>query len=288
MQVQLNCINARRLIRLVMPQSWTAIPAFVFCLGPACVDPRHQRDAQDVASGGRDEDASLAQSDGGADGSPGDRGADTLDAASKDLLDASMTSDASSKPTLCGSGPLAQSVTSHACLHAEAGPFRQLTASRSIISAPDVSRPHTHFSITVPLEAGELSYLRFEATSQGEHAFFTQGASVVDAVSANTGTRYQASPAWPTECRLLPTGSLIDLHEPGFYTLVLRAAVAAEKSFALVIEPLSPLGSSAWSACSGTCDAGAACGPLPECSSSGPCRVDSDCCLFCHDGDHCH
>ena len=39
--------------------------------------------------------------------------------------------------------------------------------------------------------------------------------------------------------------------------------------------------------CSGNCD-GAVCVAAPECRSSGPCQVDSECCKFCHDADHCH
>ncbi len=260
-----------------MTQHWMKALVLAGSLGSACTEPRPYEE----------EPARPEPSDVDPDGSLSAVDAASTDAARIDLVDAMAVPDASSEQPSCGSGPLAESVTSHACLHAEVGPFRQVTASRSIASAPDVSRSHTHFAVTAPPEAGDLLFLRFETAARGEHAFFLREGSILDAVSANTGTRYQASPEWRTECALLPIVSLIDLREQGFYTIALRTP-AATASFDLVIESLSAFGPEALNACSPTCDAGVSCGAEPECRSSGPCSVDSDCCLFCHDGDHCH
>jgi hypothetical protein len=210
------------------------------------------------------------------DATAGDAAAEAVDGSALDA----------SKPASCQASQIARQVTEHACLHAEVGPYRDVTGGDTPLSASDVSRPHTHFAIAVPETASELLFVRFEASTRGDHAFFLAGGTMLEALSAETGARYSASPEWPSGCMALPTLTLIDLREPGVHTVTLRAA-AETAAMRLVIEPLAPWANEADGSCAMPCDGGS-CEPAGQCRNSGPCTLDTDCCLFCHDGDHCH
>lgn len=77
---------------------------------------------------------------------------------------------------LCGSVPASiwRAVPEdHACTHMQEGPYRTATASVELASAPDVSRVHTRFDVTlVAVEGGLGGFVRYTPTTPGYHALF--------------------------------------------------------------------------------------------------------------------
>jgi hypothetical protein len=194
----------------------------------------------------------------------------------------------------CTESLLGRALVEHACLHAEQGPFVDLTAAPDEASAPAVNAAHTAYR--AGSSGGALSWLRFTAAGSGAYAFL--GVLPTSLVFTRADGSLVHSTATVTSCAGLPAARVLELDAKQPLSLSW-----AEGDLVLVVEALAPFGEQAWeqgcecaelgsacavetSCCSGLC-VDARC-VAPVCRSSGPCVSDVECCVFCHDQDHCH
>jgi hypothetical protein len=168
-------------------------------------------------------------------------------------------------------------------MHAERGPFAMLQLSATEQTAPDASRAHTAFQLSWPAEDMAHGFLRVRPARAGTHAIFSAHAEVVGVTGTNENLALPFTPASETYCASLPSAASVELRA-GEWSII-RLARMGEGASQVVIEPLT---AATDGACG--CDEDGGCDEAPprECRSSGPCRVNADCCSFCHDGDHCH
>jgi hypothetical protein len=189
---------------------------------------------------------------------------------------------------------LGRAVVEHACVHAEHGPYVDLTAATGEADAPAVNAAHTAYR--AGSSGGPLSWLRFTPASSGAYAFL--GALPTSLVFARADGSLVHSTATVTSCAGLPAARVLELDATQPLSLSW-----AEGELVLVVEALEPFGEQAWEqdcecaplgsacaaetdCCSGLCVDARCVAPL--CRSSGPCVSDAECCVFCHDQDHCH
>lgn len=293
-----------------------------------------------------EKDASIGRDGGDSSGSPADgvdSGRDVTDAipdvsADQDAassIDATSATDAdaSSVPDAsigsCERWP-DEELDSHACLHAERGPYDDVQATPTAAGASDVNRVHTAYRVGWP--AMPHGFVRFLAEQTARRAIYTQGIASVTVIELPGGVVREPRVRGDSSCRDLPAVALYDMRQGTTYALSLAGDDAVPAM--LVIETTTldvvdgdggvPVGGSCASdavCCSRlcvhdtcvsappprSCDGGAPAGALcerdgdcctgscadgtcgaPVCRSSGPCTSDEECCLFCHDGDHCH
>jgi len=229
------------------------------------------------------------------------------------------------QPT-CPQRHLGAALVQHACLHGQLGPFAHAVATTREIEAPPVNAPHTAYLVTAA--SGGTHWLSFTARVTGEHAFFTdfagplalspraehvmggdvQCASLrhVQVFHLEKGGTYgigiehsiamlvieELAPfgdlAWASTCACAQADSVCEVDEDccsGFCSQ--QACAVPEPAGCTDASSLGSVCSEPADCCSNNCVA-AACAPPAECRSSGPCTSDEECCLFCHDKDHCH
>ena len=194
----------------------------------------------------------------------------------------------------CHEQRLGRAVVEHACLHAEHGPYVDLTAATGEADAPQVNAAHTAFRAGE--SGGALSWLRFTPASSGAYAFL--GVLPTSLVFMRADGSLAHSTAMNTSCAGLPAARVLELDAGQPLGLSWT-----EGDLVLVVEALDPFAEQAWEqdcecaqlgsacataagCCSGLC-VDARC-VAPVCRSSGPCVSDAECCVFCHDQDHCH
>jgi hypothetical protein len=280
-------------------------------------------DSTPLAGGGSAGDASLG---GAAQQAAGDGGAAGANPSAP--AGAGGGAEGGGPGALCQEPLLGRAVIEHACLHVEHGPYVDLTAATDEANAPAVSAPHTAYRVgssggalswlhfTAP-SSGSYAFLGALPTTL---LFSLEDGSLVP--STAMGTTCAGLPA----ARVLDLDAAQPLSlswAEGDLVLVVEAlAPFGEEAWELgcecrqvglacasdtdccshycsdgvceSVEP-PPCGGKAAvgdpcqapeSCCSGHCvDARCA---LPLCRSSGPCVSDDECCLFCHDQDHCH
>lgn len=244
-----------------------------------------RREAPESADASASTDASVSEE-------PLDAAASATDAAWSDAApvaqDATAPRDAgSAEPTdgatSCGTAALEQSDGEHACMHAESGPFAMLQLAETAQTAPDASRAHTAFQLNWPADDPSHGFLRVRPPRAATHVIFSAGAEIIEVAGANENLT--ATSVSTTYCDRLPSAAVVELK--GGEWSVIRLARMGDGESLVVIEQLT---AETGGACG--CEEDAGCGaeepPPRECRSSGPCRLDSDCCEFCHDGDHCH
>jgi hypothetical protein len=146
-----------------------------------------------------------------------------------------------------------------------------MMAGATPANAPDVSRSHTAFRLRWP-EGRDHGLARFDPLSSGLHVFYLGGMVSLTLTGLPSGRLVEATSSESSGCAAMPDAVVVDLENDESYLLSLQSVSVA--SGLLVIEALDPERSCA--------------APSSSCRSSGPCTKDEECCLFCHDGDHCH
>jgi hypothetical protein len=246
---------------------------------------RSTGDAPDSADASASNDAAVRDESADSAASPTDA---ALSDAAPAVQDGAALRDAGSAvprdaAARCGTATVDQSDGEHACMHAESGPFAMLQLAETAQTAPDASRAHTAFQLSWPADDPTHGYLRVRPARAATHVIFSAGAEVIDVAGANENQT--ATSVSRTYCDRLPSAVVVELK--GGEWNVIRLARMGDGAALVVIEQLTAETSGACG-----CDDDAGCGaeepPPRECRSSGPCRLDSDCCEFCHDGDHCH
>jgi hypothetical protein len=198
------------------------------------------------------------------------------------MIDATALDAAPAEVDACvpdgGAPQLAGAVVMHACLHGSDGPFRVVTGGPTAEAAPDVSRPHTLFTVLAgTAESVQVSYL---PAAPGDHVLFVARGELTAAKQAGSALALERR---GVDCAVLPESYLLQLVGVEPVELTLRAG---SDRVAIVIESLASWGADSWQhAC--------AAGPVSEadasaCRKSGPCSSDAECCSYCHDYDHCH
>lgn len=211
-----------------------------------------------------------------------DAAASATDAA---LSDAGLAAQDAAAPrdAGCGAAAVEPSDGEHACMHAESGPFAMLQLAEMAQAAPDASRAHTAFRLSWPADDPTHGYLRVRPPRAATHVIFTAGAEVIEVAGANENPT--ATAVATTYCDRLSGAAVVELK--GGEWSVIRLARIGDGESLVVIEQLT---AQTVGACGCEDDGGCVAEEPPprECRSSGPCRLNSDCCEFCHDGDHCH
>jgi hypothetical protein len=279
-------------------------------------------EAPPTPQAGRDSggDASLA----GAGGEAGEAGA----GGSAGAAQGAPEGEGGSAGSACREPVLGLAVVEHSCVHAEQGPYVDLIAATDEAGAPAVNAPHTAYrvrssggslswvrftaatsgshallgtlppSLTFTLGDGAL----VRSVDMSTSCASLPSARVLELSSSNPLTLSWAEgdlvlvvealapfgqQAWEQGCACAESGAACagDADCCSGYCAdgaceSVEVPICSGK--ALVGEPCQ----AEQSCCSGHCvDARCA---APVCRSSGPCVSDSECCLFCHDQDHCH
>lgn len=209
----------------------------------------------------------------------------------------------------------------HACHHVDFGPFGSVAAGE-LAEAPQVSAPHTAYRVATESEGG---WLRYVPSTPGLVAFFSRPDAVVEVVEDERVIPLAHRETTP--CADLPearvfelSGSAVSLRVSASVDwLVIERLVGLLEGCACARSGEGCLGDT--DCCEGTCNLGVcvvpepsgcddglaleesclgdeeccskrcfegACAPPVECRSSGPCTSNEECCLYCHDQDHCH
>jgi hypothetical protein len=231
-------------------------------------------------------------------------------------------------PTFPCLRPMGAPLTEHACLHAQLGPFLSVGASQSSEEGPPVDQPHTAYELASAGAFGWVRYRARSAgyyavfLSPGGELYQALPKSVPVESTGLLGLCELLGNAWAFSA-LADQDIWLEVSTP--HTLVIEAMSAfgdaawgGECGCAL---PGQACGSSA--CCGGDCVAGvcprttdpvsicapgllgageacaqdneccsgscmSVCVAEASCRSSGPCTSDSECCLYCHDSNHCH
>jgi hypothetical protein len=229
---------------------------------------------------------------------------------------------------LCEERVLGRAVVEHACLHVEHGPFEELAAGTVEESAPALGAPHTVYRVTASAGAQSwLRFTATSAGSYAFMGVMPPSVRflLADGSLAAAEPRNTTCPGLPT-ARVFDLDAASPLSMSwleGELVLVVEALASfgdlawesgcecrgngracmadadcctlyCAEGFCESAEA-PPCGGkaaegepcvSSEGCCSGHC-ADAYCA-APVCRSSGPCVSDDECCLFCHDQDHCH
>jgi len=79
---------------------------------------------------------------------------------------------------------IGEEVTSHSCVHGTEGPFETVVLTPSPAGAPDASKLHVAYVLTVPAAKGE-GYVAFVPSRAGDHVLYTSRAGVVAVENVN-------------------------------------------------------------------------------------------------------
>ncbi len=209
----------------------------------------------------------------------------------------------------------------HACHHVEFGPFASVAAGE-LAEAPRVNAPHTAYRVGTEGDGGWLSYT---PSAPGLVAFFSRAGALLEVVEDESVLPLAHREA--SACVDLPEARVFDL-SGGPVSLRVSASIdwlVIERLTSLVEEcgcarpGEGCLGDA--DCCEGSCTLGVCvvpepsgcddglalgescldddeccskrcadrvCAPPAECRTSGPCVSNDECCLYCHDQDHCH
>jgi hypothetical protein len=223
--------------------------------------------------------------------------------------------------------PLGGALSGHACLHARLGPFEATLASQEATEGPWLERPHTAYQVASQGDYGWVRYRApetgfyavFLSHQEGLYRALPEGIPVLKSGYIGTCNELGASfafsaladqevqlevgtpsimvvepmvafgeAAWGGSCECaLPAeacgtalcceGSCLDGRCPG--EIKLPACSEGLRTDGEVC-------TENYECCSGVCNS--MCVADPICRSSGPCTSDDECCLYCHDGEHCH
>lgn len=203
--------------------------------------------------------------------SPGDAESPREDAQAPQVDAALPAEDAGLTEPECQVRQLGTSVISHACLHAQVGPFRDAAVSSVPAEAIEVNRPHTAFLLTSANQG--VGFVGYQPSVSGPHAFFLSRPSLVSLRhSMMSVPEYVSSREVTSPCDELPNLSVFELVADEPYLLELEAD---ELPLTLVVESLSELGAQAWER---TCD----CTSL---ALDTACSEDAQCCSgLCMEG----
>jgi hypothetical protein len=129
----------------------------------------------------------------------------------------------------------------HSCVHGDAGPFENVTASPlGTVSFVDVSAPHIAYVVTLPAKTSGIGWggsVMFMPEESGEYAFLVsrkRGLRIFNGdVEVTRECRYNV----PEEvCTSLRTAILADLEAGVDYRLEFEATAQVNSTFTLVIE----------------------------------------------------
>jgi hypothetical protein len=216
------------------------------------------------------------------------------------------------------------SLIAHACLHADYGPFVDVRP-RERDQGPEVSEPHTAYEVEVSPRSER--WLKYRSMTEGAYVFFTD-AGFIEHVEDSTGLVHASHRSSVDGCSKLGSATVLELSAasvnefemPIDSRLLVVESLDAFGGFdgTCSCEEVGSACESSGDCCSAICrlgvcsttSTGGACGGASsstsncaggsggcdetgcdspaECRSSGPCVEDSECCLFCHDQDHCH
>lgn len=116
---------------------------------------------------------------------------------------------------------IGEEVTSHSCVHGTEGPYETVVLARDGAEAPDTSRLHVAYRLTVPAASGE-GYVSHTPTRDGDHVLFTSRARVVR-IEDDQGAILAAVHRQPvTGCTSFESAAVFSLKEGTRYRILLE------------------------------------------------------------------
>jgi hypothetical protein len=121
-------------------------------------------------------------------------------------------------------------VTSHSCVHGAEGPFETVVLASQVTEAPDTSRLHVAYRLTVPAAAGD-GYVSHTPGRDGEHVIFTSRAQVLR-VEDDEGGLVPAIHREPVgRCASFETAAVFELREGKRYRVRFKNEAATALAF---------------------------------------------------------
>lgn len=228
---------------------------------------------------------------------------------------------AGGEPPVLECSALPDGFVDHACRHVEFGSFGSVAAGERA-EAPGVSAPHTAYRVTIE---GEGGWLRYDPGTRGLITFFSHTDALVEVVEDDRVLPLAHREA--SLCAELPEARVYELSGTAVNVrvgatidwLVIERLAGLLEECGCARSGEGCLGDG--DCCEGTCNLGVCvipepsgcdggltleesclgdeeccskrcfegtCAPPVECRRAGPCTSNEECCLYCHDQDHCH
>ncbi|QRO00261.1 hypothetical protein JRI60_15160 [Archangium violaceum] len=132
-------------------------------------------------------------------------------------------------------------VVEHACIHAELGPFQNLTAAAlGTVPFVDVNLPHTGYVITLPANSSSCGWggsVNFIPEESGEFAFLLSRYPGLRIFNGTTEVGLECRFQVPTEvCGALRNAIIADLEAGVEYRLEFQTLKQSNAQFTLVVE----------------------------------------------------
>jgi hypothetical protein len=132
-------------------------------------------------------------------------------------------------------------VAEHACIHAELGPFQNLTAAAlGTVPFVDVSLPHTGYVITLPANTSSCGWggsVNFIPEESGEFAFLLSRYPGLRIFNGTTEVSRECRFQVPSDvCGTLRTAIIADLEAGVEYRLEFQTLKQSNAQFTLVVE----------------------------------------------------
>ncbi|WP_257453864.1 hypothetical protein [Archangium lipolyticum] len=132
-------------------------------------------------------------------------------------------------------------VAEHACIHAEFGPFQNVTAAAlGTVPFVDVNLPHTGYVITLPAKTSSCGWggaVNFIPEESGEFAFLMSRYPNLRIFNGTTEVGRECRYQVPTDvCGVLRTGIVADLEAGVEYRIEFQTLKQSNSQFTLIVE----------------------------------------------------
>lgn len=120
---------------------------------------------------------------------------------------------------------IGEEVTSHSCVHGTEGPYETVVLARDGAEAPDTSRLHVAYRLTVPAASGE-GYVSYTPARDGDHVLYTTRAQVVRVEDEHGAVLSPVHRESVTGCTSFELAAVFSLEEGTRYRILLKNAAA--------------------------------------------------------------